>query len=319
MTARAGRVLALSGGVGGARLAAGLAAVLPSAQLATVVNTGDDFEHLGLHIAPDLDSVMYALAGVENTAAGWGIAGETWNFLEALEQLGGETWFRLGDRDLATHVRRSSLLQEGYTLADATAELCRAFGVKVPLLPMSNDPVRTMVATAEGEVSFQDYFVRAGCAPRVSGFRFQGAEQARPLPAFLNCLEDESLRGVVLCPSNPYVSIDPILSLPGIREAISRCLAPVIAVSPIIGGQALKGPAAKMMEDLGAVPSAAIVAARYRQLLDGFLLDEVDRELAAAISEETGLAVRVAPTVMRSPQDRAALATEVLDFLNELS
>ncbi len=318
MTKRAGRVLALSGGVGGARLIAGLAAVLPPSQLLAVVNTGDDFEHFGLHIAPDLDSVMYHLAGVESTASGWGIDGESWNFLEALERLGGETWFRLGDRDLATHIRRSSLLREGHSLAGATAALCRSFGLKTPLLPMSDDPVRTLICTAEGEMSFQDYFVRAGCAPQVSGFRFQGAEEARALPAFLDCLEGEKLQGVVICPSNPYVSIDPILSLPGIREALCRCQAPVAAVSPIIRGKALKGPAAKMMEELGVDPSAAAVAVRYRELLDGFLLDDADRDAAAAIREETGLVVRAVPSLMRSQAERAALARQVLDFFHEL-
>ena len=318
MTAPAGRVLALCGGVGGARLVVGFAAVLPPAQLTTVVNTGDDFEHLGLHIAPDLDSVMYALAGMENPDSGWGIADETWHFLQALEQLGGDSWFRLGDRDLATHIRRSCLLRDGASLSAVTVQLCRTLGIKTQLLPMSDDPVRTMVVTADGEMPFQDYFVRAGCTPQVTGFHFQGASQAEPVPAFLDCLRDEGLRGVAICPSNPYVSIAPLLSLPGITDALRSCPAPVVAVSPIIGGKALKGPAAKMMRELGAEPGAAAAAACYGELLDGFVLDEADRDCAAAITADTGLAVRAVPSIMHSHADRAALARQVLDFFDAL-
>ena len=258
-------IVALAGGVGGARLAVGLAAVLRPSELAIVVNTGDDFEHLGLAISPDLDTVMYTLAGVANPVTGWGRADETWNFMSALEQLGGETWFRLGDRDLAVHVLRTELLRRGVPLSKITRRLTSSFGIEHRVIPMSDSPVRTRVRTAEGaELAFQDYFVRLRCKPRVRGFRFVGSAKAQ-LPTDLRRIFSKPVQGVVICPSNPYVSIAPILSVREIREWLRKRTFPVVAVSPIVGGAALKGPAAKMMRELGASLDCARCRAPLRQ------------------------------------------------------
>ncbi|GIX32014.1 MAG: LPPG--FO 2-phospho-L-lactate transferase [Porticoccaceae bacterium] len=246
-----GQILALSGGVGGAKLVWGLARVVAPERLAVVCNTGDDFVHLGLPICPDLDTVLYTLAGCADPERGWGVAGESWRVLERLGALGGPTWFRLGDLDLATHLRRAELLASGATLSEATAALARALGVAVAVLPMSDDPVATLVDTDEGTLPFQHYFVARRCEPRVGGFRFAGIDAARPQPRFLALLEDPTLAAVILCPSNPFVSLDPILALPGVRARLAACPAPVVAVSPIVGGRALKGPAAKMLAELG--------------------------------------------------------------------
>jgi LPPG:FO 2-phospho-L-lactate transferase len=304
-------IVALAGGVGGAKLAHGLAQILPPEDLTIVVNTGDDFEHLGLHISPDLDTVMYTLARIANPETGWGLAGETWNFLAALGRLGGETWFRLGDRDLATHIERTRRLRAGETLTQATAALCTALNVQPRLLPMSNDPIRTMVLTDEGELTFQHYFVYRRCEPRVHAVRFAGAEAAQPTPRVLEALEAASL--IILCPSNPFLSVDPILSVPGVREKVQAKRA--IAVSPIVGGQALKGPAAKMLAELGLEVTAVSVAAHYMQsgLLSSFVLDQVDAPLRPQI-ERPGVRVLVTDTVMRSTDDRARLAQAVLAF-----
>ena len=311
-------ILALAGGVGGAKLAAGLQAALDTpADLLTVVNTGDDFEHLGLSICPDLDTVMYTLSGRANPETGWGLAGETWHFLEALAALGGEDWFRLGDRDLATHVERTRRLRAGETLSEVTSHLAARLGVPSRIAPMSDDPVRTVVETPDGDLPFQEYFVRRRCEPAVRGLRFEGAPEARMSAAFEAALADPTLDAVVVCPSNPYLSVDPILAIPGVRAALAGCAAPVVAVSPIVGGRAIKGPAAKIMEELGVEVSAATVADRYRDLLDGFVLDETDRALAAAIESAdmgAGLCVQVEQTVMRSGEDRARLAVRVLEF-----
>jgi LPPG:FO 2-phospho-L-lactate transferase len=303
------QVVALAGGVGGAKLAHGLAQVVPAEALTVIVNTGDDFEHLGLPISPDLDTVMYTLAGLSNPATGWGLAGETWNFLAALERLGGPTWFRLGDRDLATHVERRRRLAAGQTLTDATAALCAALGGGPRVLPMTDDRLRTMVQTDEGELEFQEYFVHRQCAPRVSGFHFAGEATARPTAAVLSALDAAEL--VVICPSNPFVSIEPILRLQGVRAALAGKA--VVAVSPIVGGQAIKGPAAKMLGELGLEVSALAVARGYGDLLSGFVLDNVDSALEPAVSA-LGVPVLVTDTVMRSDADRARLAREVLAF-----
>ena len=310
-------ILALAGGVGGAKLAAGLQAALEApAELLTVVNTGDDFEHLDLQICPDLDTVMYTLSGRANPETGWGLAGETWNFLEALGALGGEDWFRLGDRDLATHVERTRRLRAGETLSRITGDLAARLGVPSRIAPMSDDPVRTFVETPEGELPFQEYFVRRACGPPVRGLRFEGAAAARMSTSFESALADPALEAVVICPSNPYLSVDPILAVPGVRAALVGCTAPVIAVSPIVGGRAIKGPAAKIMGELGVEVSAAAVAARYRDLVDGFVLDETDRALAAAIESEgaAGARVGVEQTVMRTDEDRIRLAARILEF-----
>ncbi|MFT3721121.1 2-phospho-L-lactate transferase [Pseudorhodoferax sp.] len=311
-------IIALAGGVGGAKLVDGLAAVLPPAELLAVVNTGDDFDHLGLRVCPDLDTVMYTLAGRANPETGWGLAGESWQFMQALERLGGETWFRLGDQDLATHVRRTGLLAQGRTLSEVTASLCAALGVAHRVLPMSDDPVRTMVRIDEGEIGFQDYFVRRHCEPVLRGLRYAGAEAARPAPGLLQALGDARLRAIVLCPSNPYLSIAPLLAMPGMRERLRAARVPVVAVSPIVGGQAIKGPAAKIMRELGHAPSALEVARHYRGLVDGCVLDHAD----AALSEDVaalGIAPLVTATVMHAREDRARLAQEVLAFAHQVA
>ncbi len=308
----ANKILAISGGVGGAKLALGLARVVEPARLTIVANTADDFEHLGLHIAPDLDTVMYTLAGLNNQQQGWGLADETWQFLEALQRLGGESWFRLGDRDLATHIQRSQLLAQGRSLSQVTAQFCAQLGVQPRLLPMSDDPVRTVVISDEGELAFQHYFVREQCRPRVSGFRFDGIETAQAQPELLALLQDESLAAIVLCPSNPFVSVDPVLALSGVRAAMIDSAAPVIAVSPIVSGLAIKGPAAKMMLELGVPVTAAAVAQHYQGLVDHFVLDQGDVTLTAEI-ERLGMAVAVTATIMNSLADRENLARFVVD------
>jgi LPPG:FO 2-phospho-L-lactate transferase len=305
------RVLALSGGVGGAKLALGLSKLLAPEQLTVVANTGDDFLHFGLHVAPDLDTVMYTLAGLNNTEQGWGLAGESWACLEAIERLGGESWFRLGDRDLATHLRRTSALAGGASLSVITRQLCDALGVRQRLLPMSDDPVRTVVESELGPLAFQHYFVRLQCEPAVSGFRFDGIDNAAPQPEFLAALDDPALAAVVICPSNPWVSVDPILGLPGVSEALAATAAPVVAVSPIVGGLALKGPAAKMMAELGLPVSATGVAEHYRGLVDCFVVDSTDVTLAAGI-EKLGMQVLVTNTVMRTDEDKLSLADQII-------
>lgn len=306
-------VLALAGGVGGARLADGLTRTLPPDRLTVVVNTGDDFELYGLHISPDVDTVIYTLAGLANPETGWGRADETWTAFQTLEELGARPWFRLGDRDLATHLWRTQMLHEGLSLTEATHRLCQALGVRVAVLPMSNDPVRTMVQTDEGELEFQDYFVRRGWQPVLRGVRFAGVEAARPTPQVLAALDAADL--AVICPSNPYVSIDPILAVPGVRQALKG--RPLVAVSPIVGGQALKGPAAKMMRELGIEPSPVAVARHYRDLLAGFVLDVQDADLEHQVAG-LGLQTLVTDTVMRTLDDRVRLARQVLDFAQRL-
>ncbi|MEP5763035.1 MAG: 2-phospho-L-lactate transferase [Halieaceae bacterium] len=306
------KVLALSGGVGGAKLALGLARVLEPEQLTVVANTADDFEHLGLHIAPDLDTVMYTLAGLNNPQQGWGLAGESWQCLDALAALGGEDWFRLGDKDLATHLQRTEQLRQGRSLSQVTRDLCGKLGVQTRLLPMTDGPVRTMVQCAAGEMPFQQYFVREQCRPVVTGFRFDGIESARPQPEILQLLQGQELAAVIICPSNPFVSVDPILKLPGLRQALLDCSCPLIAVSPIVGGEAIKGPAAKMLRELGREVSAAAVAEHYHGLVNTFVLDEDDATLAAGI-RASGMDVTVAPTIMRSLDDREQLARVLID------
>ncbi len=306
-------ILALAGGVGGAKLAKGLAELLGPNELTIVVNTGDDFEHLGMNISPDLDTVMYTLAGINDAMRGWGVAGESWNFMEHLEALGGETWFRLGDRDLATHVRRTLRLRDGETLSRVTQALCHSLAIRHRLVPMSDGPVPTRVHTDEGVLSFQDYFVRRRAEPVVTRLEFAGAADASIAPAFRAALEHASLRAVVICPSNPYLSIAPILALPGVRGALLNRRVPVIAVSPIVAGQAIKGPAAKIMRELGTEPSSLTVAQFYEGLIDALVVDHADGALADEI-ERSGIRCFVTASVMREPADRATLAREVIDF-----
>ena len=270
------RVVALSGGVGGAKLVLGLCRHLPEEQVSVVTNTGDDFEHLGLHVSPDLDTVMYTLSGLDNQDTGWGRGGETWSFMTALEQLGGESWFLLGDKDLATIVERTRRLSLGQTLSEVTTRLTQTLGIRARIVPMSDEPVRTVVLTPRGELAFQHYFVREACQPVVTGFRFDGATHANASPGVMTALTDESLELVVICPSNPFISIDPILSVPGIRETLRALEVPIVAVSPIVGGAAVKGPTAKMMQELGLGLTSQSVAHHYRGLLDGFVVDQQD-------------------------------------------
>lgn len=303
-------IVAFAGGVGGAKLAHGLAQILPPQALTVIVNSGDDFEHFGLTICPDLDTVCYTLAGLANPETGWGQREESWNALAAVSRLGGPTWFRLGDRDLGTHLERTRRLKLGERLTQITADFCRAWNIQQTILPMSDSPVRTQVDTLEyGELPFQEYFVKYGCAPRVRGFRFAGVEQAQPIPEAVEALRRAQV--LVLCPSNPWVSIDPILALYASFIPKDR---PVVAISPIIGGTAVKGPAAKMFAELGISPSALAVAEHYRGLVTHFVLDEVDAALVPSI-QALGMRTLVTQTLMRTEADRCRLAERVLNFV----
>ncbi len=304
------KVVALAGGVGGAKLADGLAHALPPEDLTVIVNTGDDFEHLGLYICPDLDTVCYTMAGIGSQATGWGRTDETWQALGVVGELGGPIWFRLGDKDLGLHLERTRRLRLGESLSEVTHRVCVAWGIQQTVLPMSNDVLPTSVYTIElGELPFQEYFVHHQCQPRVTGFCYHGMESAHPTPGVLGALHKASL--VVICPSNPWVSIGPILAVPGVRAAL-ECQ-PVVAVSPIIGGRAVKGPAAKMFAEMGLEPSALSVAHCYTGLLDGFVLDEVDQKQANALLE-LGIQPLVTNTLMRTPDERVRLARQVLKF-----
>jgi len=305
------KVCALAGGVGGAKLAAGLEAVLPPGDLAVVVNTADDFDLWGLRICPDLDTVMYTLAGIANPETGWGIADESFAALDMLARYGEGTWFKLGDRDLATHLLRTTRLRAGEPLTSIVANLSHALGVRSAILPMCDEPVASVLDTPDGPLEFQEYFVRRGQRDEVLGIELRGIESARPTEAVLGTLDAADL--VVLCPSNPVVSIGPILAVPGMREALKASRAPKVAVSPIVGGRALKGPADRMLTSLGHEVSAAGVARMYGGLLEGMVIDRVDE---AERDEIEGLGVRVLATgaIMRDAPDRARLAREVLGF-----
>ncbi|MEM9627936.1 MAG: 2-phospho-L-lactate transferase [Pseudomonadota bacterium] len=305
------RVLAISGGIGGAKLALGLDRLLGGADLAVLCNTGDDFEHLGLHVSPDIDTVMYTLAGIANPETGWGLKGETWRFMDALEALGGETWFRLGDGDLATHIERTRRLGDDEGLTSITRDFAKRLGLRAHLLPMSDQPVRTMVDCDAGLLPFQRYFVERRCEPKVKGFTFEGAKQAGLPPGLNELLADDRLEVIVICPSNPFISIDPILAVPCMRQALIASAAPVIAVSPIIGGRAVKGPTAKMMQELGLPTTSVAVAEHYRGLIEGFVLDEADAAEARMIDIPT----LVTPTLMQTEDDKKQLAAAVLNFV----
>ena len=303
------KIVALAGGVGGAKLAHGLAQILPPEDLTVIVNTGDDFEHYGLYISPDLDTVCYTLAGLANPETGWGRVNETWNVIDNAKKLGGPAWFNLGDQDLGTHLERTRRLKKGDPLSQITRDFCRAWGVKHTVLPMSDQPVRTMVNTDEGELAFQEYFVHRMCEPRVKGFRFDGADSAEPARGTREALQ--SADAVIFCPSNPWVSIDPILRvLPKIEK-------PIFAVSPIIGGQTVKGPAAKMYRELGIEPSAFAVANHYKNLLKGFVIDKTDIGLIESV-KGLNMQTHVTYTLMKSHDDRRQLASEMMDFIKEV-
>ena len=305
-----GLVVALSGGVGGAKLALGLSRALPADELLIVANTGDDFEHLGLSISPDIDTLTYVLAGLDNTEQGWGRRDETWSFMETIASLGGADWFRLGDRDLALHVERTRRLKAGETLSQVTRDICRRLGIANRILPMSDDRVRTRVLSDDGWIDFQDYFVRQQCRPVVRELAFEGAATARAQPEVISALGGK-VRAVVICPSNPFISIEPVLAVPGMRAALSGCGAPVVAVSPIVGGKAVKGPTAKMLQELGLAVSSASVAERYGDLLDGYIVDQGD-------SQGIPGKVHIAPTLMTTLADKEALARTVLAFADSL-
>lgn len=303
------KVVALSGGIGGAKLALGLSRVLPPGALTVIANTADDSEQLGLHVSPDIDTLMYTLAGLADPERGWGRRSETWHCMEALEQLGGETWFRLGDRDLATNIERTHLMRSGHSLTEITARFCDHLGVTTCILPMCDGRVRTRICTQDGTwLAFQDYFVRLRCEPVVREIAYDGARRAKATSEVLTAVTDPQLAAIVICPSNPLLSIEPILAVSGVREAISASPAPKIAVSPIIGGEAVKGPTAKMLRELGIEPSAAAVAERYGSLLDGYIIDEADQAEAA----RCGVRTFIAPTLMRSENDKDALARATL-------
>lgn len=303
-------VCALAGGVGGAKLVDGLAQVLSPEALSVIVNTGDDFEYLGLQISPDLDTVCYTMADLANPVLGWGQRNETWVTFDTLSSLGGLDWFRLGDKDLGTHLYRTEAMRQGKTLSEVTRELCQAWGIEHPVFPMSDDPVRTIVYTRTGEMlGFQEYFVHQACQPEVTGFEFSDASGAQAAPGALDAIIRADL--VILAPSNPWVSIDPILAVPGFFNAIEQ--KPVIAVSPIIGGKALKGPAAKMYLELGFEPSASAVADHYRKFLTGFVFDTIDSDELEKI-ERWRIIPLVTDVVMHDKSDRARLAEEILVF-----
>jgi LPPG:FO 2-phospho-L-lactate transferase len=305
-------VVALAGGVGGAKMAHGLAAVFSGEQLTVIVNTADDFTHLGLRISPDLDTVLYTLANIENPATGWGIKGDTRVTLDALARYGEDPWFFVGDRDFATHIYRTSHLAKGTSLSDVTRQLARSIGVTTTILPMSNEPVATMIDTPGGRIAFQDYFVARRQADDVLAVTFDGIEQAVPAPGVVEALAGARL--ILLCPSNPIVSIGPIVEVPGIRQALSDSAALKIAVSPIIAGRALKGPADRMLRTLGYDVSAVGVAQLYQGLIDVMVIDTIDAELAPAI-RQLGVEVLVTDTIMSDPAKRASLARSIASFV----
>jgi LPPG:FO 2-phospho-L-lactate transferase len=305
-----GHVVALAGGVGAARLLRGFLQVVPPEDLVIVGNVGDDFEFHGLHVSPDLDIVMYTLAGVVDDAKGWGIAGDTFNSLRMLAGLGFETWFKLGDGDLAVQVVRNGLLKSGLSLSEAVAKLCRMFSVRARLLPVSDDRVRTVILSGGVRLGFQEYFVKRGATDEVAGVLFEGCESAKPAPGVLEAIE--TAKRIVVCPSNPFLSVNPILSVPGVRDGLKRTSARVVGVSPIVGGKAVKGPAADIMSDLGLEASAYSVAKLYEDFLDHLIIDDADAGLRERI-ESLGIGVTVADTIMRSVQDAVSLASTVLD------
>jgi LPPG:FO 2-phospho-L-lactate transferase len=305
------KVCALAGGVGGAKLASGLQNVLPPGDLSVVVNTADDFDLWGLHICPDLDTVMYTLAGISNPETGWGIVNESFETLNMLESYGEETWFKLGDRDLATHILRTSRMRSGETLTEVTAGLSGVLGVNSAVLPMSDNPVLTILETPAGRLEFQEYFVRRGQRDEVLGIELRGIQDAGPTERVLAAISEAD--AIVLCPSNPVVSVGPILALPGMTEALASSSAPKVAVSPIVGGRALKGPADRMLASLGHEVSATGVARMYASLVDGMVVDRTDEGERAGI-EALGMRVLVTQSVMRDAEDRARLASETLEF-----
>jgi len=307
-------VVALCGGVGGAKLAQGLYQVLPPDTLTVVANTGDDFQHLGLHVSPDLDTVLYTLGGRADPERGWGRAGESWNFMAALGEIGGEQWFNLGDLDLAMHVHRTHWLREGKTLSEFAQHVADQFGIAARIAPMTDDAVATWIATQNGLMPFQQYFVKERCEPEVRALHFEAAGEARIPPAVQAALRDPRLAAIVICPSNPYLSVDPILAIPGMRTLIAEAGRPVVAVSPIIRGSAVKGPAAKIMKELAISPSWTSIADHYAGLAHGLLIDVSDH----IGGQEYPLMVESSAILMKTLDDRLRLAETVLAFAARL-
>ena len=307
-------VVAICGGVGGAKLALGLQHLLAE-RLSVVVNVADDFEHLGLRICPDIDTVLYTLGGLSDEVRGWGRSGETWNFMDAIEQLGGESWFALGDRDLALHVQRTQRLANGETLTEIVSGIARLLSITPQILPVSDDDIRTKVETDIGVLDFQRYFVEHRCQPRISRISFEGATQARLGTRVRDALASDRLGAIIICPSNPYLSIDPVLAVPGLRDAMKSSKVPIVAVSPIIGGQAIKGPTVKIMNELKIDITANAIAEHYAGLIDGLLVDPAD---AQGIANAT-IQIHTAPTLMTDLPSRIALAQETLAFAARLA
>ena len=305
------KVLALAGGVGGAKLALGLSDILDDGNLAIVVNTGDDEEFYGLHVSPDLDTVMYTLGGIANPDTGWGISGETFRSLNRLNQYGADTWFNLGDLDMATHIRRTDLLSQGNTLSEVTNSMCSSLGITHPIFPMTDDILKTIVVTEVSDMSFQEYFVKNRCEPRVISLKFDSPSECSPSPGFVTALDQSDL--LVFCPSNPFLSVDPILAVPGVRKKIENFRGSLISVSPIVGGEAIKGPAGKILRELGHEVSCVGVAKRYVGLCDVFIIDSVDVDLASSI-EKLGMRVVVTNTIMNNDQQKRTLAQEILSL-----
>ena len=310
------KVIALSGGIGGAKLALGLKRILPPDMLTIIANTPDDFAHMGLHVSPDIDTLVYTLAGLSNTELGWGRKGETWTFMKAMGALGGETWFNLGDGDLAMHVLRTSRLAKGDTLTGITADICNTLNVGARVLPMSNQSVRTRLRADDGWLDFQDYFVGRQAKPVVHELAYAGIEDSSPAPDVLEALTADDISAIVICPSNPLISIEPILAVPGIAQAIQDASAPVIAVSPIIDGKAVKGPTAKMLRELGSQATAATVLQRYDGLLDAYIADPRDMKSLQTVASDVSL--HPADIMMVSLDDRERLARTVMNVAAEL-
>jgi LPPG:FO 2-phospho-L-lactate transferase len=307
-----GRVTVLTGGVGGAKLVLGLCHALPANDITAIVNTGDDFTHLGLAVSPDIDTLLYTLAGKANPTQGWGRADESWSFMEAVRSLGGEDWFALGDGDLALHVLRTHRLRKGDALSAIIADFAAAWRIPAKILPMSDDTIATRVLTPEGELDFQHYFVKRKCLPAVQSIRFAGAQAARAAPGVIEALRDEHARAILISPSNPFLSIDPILAVPSIRQALMQTRVPVVAVSPVIAGEAVKGPTAKIMRELGLGVSADSVSRHYGDLLDGLLIDERDPPTALELPHLR------CDTLMKTLEDRIRVARAALNLADSL-
>ncbi len=306
-------VVVLTGGVGGAKLVLGLCHAVPPDSITAIVNTGDDFTHAGLRISPDIDTLLYTLAGKANVAQGWGREGESWNFMAALRSLGGDDWFALGDGDLALHVLRTSALARGDRLSAIVAGFARHWGIAATVLPMSDDTVETFLETNEGVLPFQRYFVARRCEPTVAAIRFSGAAESHPAPGVIEAIRRRENRAIIIAPSNPFLSIDPILAVPGIRAALSETSAPVIAISPLVGGKAVKGPTSKLLHELGIDASAQAIARHYEGLIDGMLIDERDPP------GDVGVASRRVDTLMLTLADRVRVALAALDMADSVS